>query len=150
MSLDKLGTNSHIAPAFESHRDKKQFLSLLAISLGSMPGVGFEPTRPCGQSVLSRSGKPIPPPRQDERPWRDLHPRIGVLFPVCPELRSNYGNKPQSRRNMPAKARAGIAPAHEGFADPRLTTWLPGRHVPAGQTPVLAASPHGHGVSKIS
>src|SRR5687767_1923841 len=39
-----------------------------------MPGVGFEPTRPCGQPGLSRSRKPVPPPR---------------LFPNAPRLRAN-------------------------------------------------------------
>jgi hypothetical protein len=35
-------------------------------SLRSMPGVGLEPTSPCGQSILSRSRLPISPPRQLE------------------------------------------------------------------------------------
>ena len=41
-----------------------------------VPGVGFEPTRPCGQGILSPSRLPVPPPR------RIVEPRTYRAAPV--------------------------------------------------------------------
>ena len=45
----------------EAHQNFSNSTSVLLM----VPGVGVEPTRPCGHTILSRTRKPIPPPRRD-------------------------------------------------------------------------------------
>ena len=46
-----------------------------------MPGVGLEPTSPCGRDILRVLRLPISPPGRliRRRPGRELHPRIALL-----------------------------------------------------------------------
>ena len=65
--------------------------------------VGFEPTRPCGQGILS--------PRRLPFRHRPLLPRATQNAARCVTYRVQ-------------EATVGIEPTNKGFADPCLTTWL--------------------------
>lgn len=79
-----------------------------------VPGEGVEPSIPYGRGILSPQRIPVPPPRH-------------VLF--CDRIYF-------------LEAGTGIEPVNIGFADPCLTTWLPGHAIIylAGHAPVNTIS----------
>ena len=77
----------------------------------------------CPSAIASRGNLRVPtnpPPKCGE-----------MLFPTTPWCNSLShctampGNNTRDGVQYILEARAGIAPAHRGFADPCLTTWLP-------------------------
>jgi hypothetical protein len=83
-----------------------------------VPGVGFEPTRPCGQGILSPSRLPVPPPRPGSHVQRipglgDPSGHVSVRTADCRDRgpRSVTGT---GGRGCPACGEARSSPAHSG------------------------------------
>ena len=83
-----------------------------------VPGVGFEPTRPCGQGILSPSRLPVPPPRPGSHVQRipglgepSGHPNVRIAYRRGPTPRSVTGT---GGRGCPACGEARSSPAHSG------------------------------------
>ena len=102
-----------------------------------MPREGFEPTRPCGQRILS-------PPRLPFRHLGISHENEHIL-----SWASDYSND-SLKEKLALEATGGIEPPNRGFADPRLTTWL--RRLGVLWCPGRDSNPHGlpHGPLKTA